>query len=76
MLYPILSDTRSLIDLGGVWKFYLDDGSKAVALDQPLDTTDLMAVPGSLNDQGVLSKIRNHEEPFGMNANFPSQRRY
>lgn len=60
MLYPILSDTRSLIDLGGVWKFYLDDGSKAVALDQPLDTTDLMAVPGSLNDQGVLSKIRNH----------------
>ncbi|MDE1549216.1 beta-glucuronidase [Jeotgalibaca caeni] len=60
MLYPTLTDTRSLIDLSGVWKFYLDDGSKDVAIDQPLETTDLMAVPGSFNDQGVLSKIRNH----------------
>ncbi|MGP6145992.1 beta-glucuronidase [Jeotgalibaca sp. A122] len=60
MLYPILTETRSLIDLGGVWKFYLDDYSKKIDVRQPLETEDLMAVPGSFNDQGVLSKVRNH----------------
>lgn len=27
MLYPIMTETRSLYDLGGVWNFKLDDGS-------------------------------------------------
>lgn len=60
MLYPILTETRSLIDLSGVWKFYLDDYSKEVDVRSPLETDELLAVPGSFNDQGVISKIRHH----------------
>lgn len=60
MLYPILTETRNLIDLSGVWKFYLDDGSQEIDVMKPLNTDEVMAVPGSFNDQGVFSKIRRH----------------
>lgn len=26
MLYPIMTTTRNLIDLSGIWRFKLDDG--------------------------------------------------
>lgn len=60
MLYPITTESRTLTDLSGVWKFYLDDDTKEVDVTKPLETKNNMAVPGSFNDQGVLSEIRNH----------------
>ena len=60
MLYPIVTETRQVIDLNGIWSFYLDDETKEVDVTQPLETEDVMAVPGSYNDQAVLSAIRNH----------------
>ncbi|MBM6615719.1 beta-glucuronidase [Desemzia sp. RIT804] len=60
MLYPITTESRTLSDLSGVWKFYLDDDTKKVDVTKPLETEAVMAVPGSFNDQGVLSEIRHH----------------
>ena len=60
MLYPITTESRTLTDLSGVWKFYLDDDSREIDVTKPLETKSQMAVPGSFNDQGVLSEIRNH----------------
>lgn len=60
MLYPITTESRTLTDLSGVWKFYLADDSQEIDVTKPLETKDNMAVPGSFNDQGVLKEIRNH----------------
>lgn len=60
MLYPIATESRTLTDLNGVWKFYLDDETKEIDVMKPLVTDAVMAVPGSFNDQGVLSEIRRH----------------
>ncbi|WNS43992.1 beta-glucuronidase [Paenibacillus sp. MMS20-IR301] len=62
MLYPIMTDTRSLYDLGGIWKFKLDQGS---GFDEKwyasrLTDTIPMAVPSAYNDLGVSPEIRNH----------------
>lgn len=66
MLYPIITESRTLTDLNGVWNFYLDDEKKEIDVSKPLVTDAVMAVPGSFNDQGVLSKIRNQLGLFGM----------
>ncbi|WP_414047438.1 beta-glucuronidase [Macrococcus equi] len=59
MLYPIQTTTRNIIDLNGLWSFKLEKDEE-IDPTQPLDTTSVMAVPGSYNDQGVISEIRNH----------------
>ncbi|WP_201002288.1 beta-glucuronidase [Paenibacillus glycanilyticus] len=62
MLYPIVTETRSVIDLSGIWNFQLDKGTGfqdewyKEALSDPIR----MSVPGSFNDAGVTSEIRNH----------------
>lgn len=60
MLYPITTESRTLTDLSGTWKFYLDDETKTIDVNNPLQTDSFMAVPGSFNDQGVISEIRHH----------------
>lgn len=60
MLYPITTETRSMIDLNGTWKFQLEKAGETIDVSQPLDTDLVMAVPGSYNEQGVISEIRNH----------------
>ncbi|ASA22862.1 beta-glucuronidase [Paenibacillus donghaensis] len=62
MLYPIMTETRSLYDLNGVWNFKLDQG---VGFDEKwfeskLTDTISMAVPSAYNDLGVSAEIRNH----------------
>ncbi|MGK0577147.1 beta-glucuronidase [Macrococcus capreoli] len=59
MLYPIQTTTRNIVDLNGIWSFQLE---KEAVIDpsQPLSTNQVMAVPASYNDQGVISEIRNH----------------
>ncbi|SJZ85984.1 beta-glucuronidase [Garciella nitratireducens] len=70
MLYPIMTESRNLTDLSGVWKFYLDDETKKVDVTKPLETNEIMAVPGSFNDQAVFSKIRNHAGTVWYERNF------
>jgi len=66
MLYPIVTETRNVIDLNGVWSFKLDHGVGIGEGFQDEWYKDLlvnalsMAVPASFNDTGVTEEIRNH----------------
>lgn len=60
MLYPITTETRNIIDLNGTWKFRLEHANEKLDATQPLDTDLVMSVPGSYNEQGAISEIRNH----------------
>lgn len=62
MLYPILTPSRLLIDLGGTWDFKPDDGRGfserwyASPLTEPLH----MPVPASYNDLTESEELREH----------------
>lgn len=60
MLYPINTDSRTVIDLSGIWKFMLEPETGGVDPAQPLRTDRYMAVPASFNDQGIVKSIRRH----------------
>lgn len=60
MLYPICTDSRAVLDLSGIWKFMIDDETKEIDVDKPLQTEHLIAVPGSFNDQTASAEIRHH----------------
>lgn len=60
MLYPIITETRHVLDLSGIWKFKLATHDSMIDVTEPLNTTQVMAVPGSYNDQGVVQEIRQH----------------
>ncbi|MCI2948765.1 beta-glucuronidase [Staphylococcus caledonicus] len=60
MLYPIVTETRTVIDLSGIWNFKLENAQNINDVQTPLETEYVMAVPGSYNDQGIVDKIRNH----------------
>lgn len=62
MLYPIMTETRQVIDLNGIWSFKLDKG---VGFDEKwqestLQDTIRMAVPSSYNDLVEDSSFRDH----------------
>jgi len=62
MLYPIVTETRSIIDLCGIWNFKLDSGNgfQEEWFNSSLKDTISMSVPASFNDIGVTAEIRNH----------------
>lgn len=62
MLYPIITETRSVIDLNGIWRFKLDkgEGLHEKWYKNGLIDSISMAVPSSYNDIGVIGDIRNH----------------
>ncbi|MEC0092231.1 beta-glucuronidase [Paenibacillus macquariensis] len=62
MLYPILTDSRGIIDLNGIWNFKLDkgEGLNEKWYEAKLTDTINMAVPASYNDVGITSDVRNH----------------
>lgn len=62
MLYPIMTSTRSILDLNGIWNFKLDSGKglQEEWHQSPLTDTMSMPVPASFNDVGVLANIRDH----------------
>lgn len=62
MLYPIITETRNVIDLQGIWSFKLDHGQGLAEgwHQHKLTDTIPMAVPSSFNDIGVTADIRNH----------------
>lgn len=62
MLYPIITDSRGIIELNGVWNFKLDNGDGFKEHWYASKLTDIMhmAVPASFNDVGVTADVRNH----------------
>jgi beta-glucuronidase len=82
MLYPIITETRSIIDLNGIWKFKLDkgEGLQEKWYENGLTDTISMAVPSSFNDIGVNASIRDHvgwvwyEREFSVPAILQSER--
>ena len=62
MLYPILTPSRFLSDLSGVWNFKLDDGNgfKEAWYQEPLKEAMTMPVPSSYNDLKEGIEFRDH----------------
>lgn len=70
MLYPIMNETRSLIDLSGLWKVQIEKQGTNIDPCKPLQDTILIAVPASLNDQVIDEEIRNHVGNFWYETEF------
>lgn len=60
MLYPSVTRTRNLMDLNGIWMFYLGEQNP----DTPLETKEVMAVPTSFNDVVVDKAKRDYIGDF------------
>ena len=62
MLYPIMTVSREMIDLQGVWHFKLDQGTgmKDRWFERPLQQTIPMPVPASYNDLYEGTAFRDH----------------
>lgn len=62
MLYPIMTESRFLSDLGGIWKFKPDDGKGFTErwYERPLTGAMNVPVPSSYNDLFEDAKIRDH----------------
>ena len=62
MLYPILTQSRLLSDLSGVWDFKLDNGKgfDEKWYERPLEYADTMPVPASYNDLKEGADFRDH----------------
>ncbi|HCW52532.1 MAG TPA: beta-glucuronidase [Clostridium sp.] len=62
MLYPIITESRNIIDLCGIWNFKLDNGNgfSEEWYKSPLKNTFNMPVPSSYNDLIESSKVRDH----------------
>jgi beta-glucuronidase len=62
MLYPIMTMSRELIDLNGIWKFQLDHGTGFAEewFEHPLQQAIPMPVPASYNDLYEGAEFRDH----------------
>ena len=62
MLYPILTPSRLLSDLSGVWDFKLDNGEgfEKEWYKEPLENAITMPVPASYNDLKEGTSFRDH----------------
>lgn len=62
MLYPIMTESRSVIDLNGIWNFKLDKGEGFAQkwYESNLKDTIKMAVPSSYNDLIEDEEVRDH----------------
>jgi beta-glucuronidase len=62
MLYPIMTISRELIDLNGIWNFRLDQdtGFREEWFGHPLQKTIPMPVPASYNDLYEGKEFRDH----------------
>lgn len=68
MLYPWQTQTRTVEDLSGLWKFKMEDG--VVNVNKPLTDYLQVAVPGSFNEQVNDERIRNHIGYFWYETEF------
>lgn len=62
MLYPVMTETRGLIDLSGIWDFKLDNGKgfEEEWYKTPFEGAMTMAVPSSYNDLKEGEDFREH----------------
>lgn len=62
MLYPILTPSRFLFDLSGIWDFKLDNGRGFLEkwYEKPLEHAMTMPVPASYNDLKEGPEFRDH----------------
>ncbi len=62
MLYPMMTGSRSVLDLSGIWKFRLDDGTgfSQEWYKYPLVDAMNMPVPASYNDLKEGTGFRDH----------------
>ena len=62
MLYPIMSESRSVLDLSGIWDFRLDNGAGFAEkwYEKPLPDALKMPVPASYNDLKEDVDFRDH----------------
>lgn len=62
MLYPIMTETRNLIDLCGIWDFKLDKGNGFLEkwYEGKLKYTLKISVPSSYNDLFETEEVRDH----------------
>ena len=51
MLYPKMNRSRTIVDLGGLWKFKLGDETEPGESWTELQDADIIYVPASFNDQ-------------------------
>ncbi len=64
MLYPIMTESRMLFDLSGIWSFktesYEGEGEEKCWFGSPLTNADTMPVPASYNDVKVSAVLRDY----------------
>ncbi len=62
MLYPIMTTSRELVDLNGIWNFQLDHGTgfEEKWFGRPLQQAIPMPVPASYNDLYEGAEFRDH----------------
>ncbi|WP_407885465.1 beta-glucuronidase [Levilactobacillus sp. N40-8-2] len=70
MLYPLMTTTRSVLSLNGIWSFKMQAAGDVIDPVMPLKTTDVMAVPASFNDQTANPELRDHSGYFWYERNF------
>ena len=62
MLYPMMTESRLVMDLSGTWDFRLDNGNGFAQkwYDKPLPEPEQMPVPASYNDLKEDVDFRDH----------------
>ncbi|MBR4629018.1 MAG: beta-glucuronidase [Treponema sp.] len=63
MLYPIMTPSRMLSDLSGIWNFKLDKNNTGFSgnwASRPLEDSRTIAVPSSFNDIFDSAEFRDH----------------
>lgn len=62
MLYPIITESRDVMDLNGIWNFTLDKGNgfDEKWYENGLPDTTSMPVPASFNDLAEGTEFRDH----------------
>ena len=62
MLYPMMTESRSVMDLSGIWDFRLDtgEGFEEKWYEKPLPKAEKMPVPASYNDLREDVDFRDH----------------
>lgn len=70
MLYPLMTATRSVLSLNGIWSFKMQAAGESINPTTPLSTSDVMAVPASFNDQTANPALRQHSGYFWYERDF------
>lgn len=70
MLYPLMTATRSVLSLNGIWSFKMQAAGDVIDPVAPLKTTEVMAVPASFSDQTANPEIRQHSGYFWYERDF------